>query len=338
MGSNGLGRWRVVTNVNPRAATASWLLASAFVLLNFCGAANAAGCGIKQGPGRQTLTFPSRGANRIALIYVPTTYQSGDPTSLVLDLHGSASDSGEQMDRGMWERSAEMNRFLTAELQGALPAQPAGWRWNVPGVTDPQGPDDEQYISDAVDAIADRFCVDRARVYASGYSGGARMLAQYSCDHPEKLAAVGLVAGIRAGWPKEGPNGPEPDPQTCSPKAPVRLIAFGGLADPINPFADGGAPYWKYGVEKARARWAEIDRCSGAPDVTIVSEEIERITFQGCAPGTAFVYYTIKDGGHVWPGSANFLRQPKLGKVTFEINATDIMWDFFKHFNRERVK
>ena len=316
------------------ARAARWTLASAFVLLVSCPSTLADGCGTGQQPGRRTLAFPSGGVERMALVYVPTGYRPADKAPLVLDLHGSASDATEQMDRSQWERSAEMHGFVAAELQGLLAAQPSGWRWNVPGVTAPDGPDDERYISDAIDAIADKFCIDRSRVYASGYSGGARMLAQCVCDHPEKLAAVGLVAGIRAGLPKDGPNGPEPDPETCKPNAPVRLIAFGGLADPVNPFHDGGSPYWKYGVEKARARWAAIDGCSGGPDLTALSKNIERMTYEGCKPGAALVYYTVKDGGHVWPGSPNFLRQPKLGKVTFEINATDMMWEFFKGFSR----
>jgi hypothetical protein len=38
----------------------------------------------------------------------------------------------------------------------------------------------------------------------------------------------------------------------------------------------------------------------------------------------------------VWPGSAQFLRQPKLGEVTFEINATDVMGDVFREFGRQQ--
>lgn len=314
--------------------TASWTLALALAVAGSCEIACADGCGVAQSAGRQTLTFPSGGVDRMALIYIPTNYRSASASPLVLDLHGSASDADEQLDRGMWERSAEMNGFVAAELQAQLTAQPSGWRWNVPGVTGPDGPDDEQYMSDAVDAIAAKFCIDRSRVYASGYSGGARMVSQFACDRPATFAAVGVVSGIRAGYPKDGPSGPEPDPETCKPNTPVRMIAFGGLADPVNPFADGGAPYWRYGVEKARARWAAIDGCSGAAEVSALSNNIERMTYQNCAPGAALVYYTIKDGGHVWPGSANYLRQPKLGRVTFEINATDLMWDFFKSFSR----
>ncbi len=103
--------------VDPIARTASWMLAPAFVLLAFCGRADADGCGITQDAGRQTLTFPSGGVERLALVYVPTGYHPGNKRPLVLDLHGSASDALEQMDRGQWERTAEMNGFIAAELQ-----------------------------------------------------------------------------------------------------------------------------------------------------------------------------------------------------------------------------
>lgn len=154
------------------ARAARWTLASAFALLVSCPSALADGCGTGQEPDRRMLAFPSGGVERMALVYVSTGYRQGDKAPLVLDLHGSASDATEQMDRGQWERSAEMHGFVAAALQGLLAAQPSGWRWNVPGVTGPDGPDDERYISDAIDAIADKFCIDRSRVYASGYSGG----------------------------------------------------------------------------------------------------------------------------------------------------------------------
>lgn len=312
----------------------SSVLSALFLIFILMGDALADGCGTAHSPGRLTLSLKSRSFDRTALLYVPTNYHPDQATPLVIDLHGSASDASEQMDRGMWERLAEINGFVVAELQGKMTAEPSGWRWNVPGVTGPGGPDDESYISDAIDFIAGQFCVDRSRVYGSGYSGGARMLAQFTCDQPSKLAAVGFVAGIRAGFPKDSPEGPVPDPETCKPNAPVRIVAFGGLADPVNPYADGGADYWKYGVEKALARWAAIDRCGEKPTDIRYSNNIDIITYEGCSAGSSLVYYKIKDGGHVWPGSANYLRQPKLGKVTFEIDATNIMWDYFKGYIR----
>lgn len=307
-----------------------WLSASLLMTMGWMGAAYADGCGQPVEAGRMTLKFPVGGVERIALAYVPTSYMPDERVPAVFDLHGSGSDALEQMDRGMWERTAEMSGFVAVELQGGLAAKPAGWRWNVPGVTGPDGPDDERYISDAIDMVADKLCLDRSRVYASGYSGGARMLSQYVCDVADRFAAVGLVAGVRAGFPKEGDNGPEPDAATCAPRRPVPIIAFSGIKDPINPFAGGGEAYWKYGVSTALARWASINGCQPEPVTRALSATTDLLAYAGCEDGSTLIHYTIKDGGHVWPGSTNYLRQPKLGKVTFEINATDVIWDFFK--------
>ena len=158
------------------------------------------------------------------------------------------------------------------------------------------------------------------------------MLSQYVCDVPGKLAAVGLVAGIRAGVPKDDGNGPEADPATCAPKKSVPIIAFSGTADPVNPFDGGGAPYWKYGAQAAERQWAKLDGCANKPKITRVAASIDRVSYGACAGGSTIEHYIVKNGGHVWPGSSNYLRQPKLGKVTFEINATDTMWTFFQRY------
>ena len=145
---------------------------------------------------------------------------------LVLTLHGSQSDANEQCLRRT-AVSGRTLRLVLASAQGYVPAAP-GYRWNVPGVTLPPGqpPNDEQFLTDLIDQLESTLCLDARRVYGTGYSGGARMNSQYACDHPDRVAAIAAVAGLRAGVAISGPNGPEPDPATCAPTRPVPVITF----------------------------------------------------------------------------------------------------------------
>jgi polyhydroxybutyrate depolymerase len=60
-----------------------------------------------------------------------------------------------------------------------------------------------------------------------------------------------------------------------------------------------------------------------------------RSTYAPGQAGAAVVVYLIRGAGHVWPG-----RPPRphyLGKTTYNINANDIIWDFFRRHGRRSL-
>jgi polyhydroxybutyrate depolymerase len=306
------------------AATAGLLVAASPAAAK----SGSAGCGLAYATGQQTaVTVSSGGRQRTALVYVPTSYDPRKPLPLVLDLHGSSSNAAEQMKRSELSDSAELNGFITVAPQGV------DGRWNVPGVTFGANlPDDERFLSDLIDQLQATLCIDERRVYGAGYSGGGRMISQYACDHPERVAAIAPVAGLRAGFPVKGLDGSwRPDPATCDPERSVPVITFSGTADPVNPFAGGGAPYWGYGVPTAQARWAEINDCRQGPRTQSVTPHVDRVAYEACPNDARVVMYRIQGGGHVWPSSEAFLNSG-LGQVTFEIDANALIWDFFQHY------
>jgi polyhydroxybutyrate depolymerase len=305
------------------AATTGLLVAAAPAAAK----SGSSGCGLPFATGQTTtLTMSSEGRQRTAIVYVPTGYDGHKPLPLVLDLHGSGSNAAEQMVRSELSDSAELNTFITVAPQGE------GGRWNVPGVTTGTNlPDDEQFLSDLIDHLQATLCLDERRIYGAGYSGGGRMISQYACDHPERVAAIAPVAGLRAGFPVNTPDGWQPDPATCTPERPVPVITFSGTADPVNPFAGGGAAYWRYGVPAAQARWAEINDCRQGPRTTSITEHVDQVAYEACPHKADVVMYRIQNGGHVWPSSEAFVGFG-LGEVTFEIDANALIWDFFRHY------
>ena len=293
-------------------------------------------CRAPYAPGQHTVTLTSGGLPRVVELYVPRAYDGRHRVPLVLTLHGSQSDAKEQLVRSELPASAERHGFVVASPQGSL-AAPPGYRWNVPGVTLPAGepPNDEAFLVDVIDHLQATLCLDSRRVYGTGYSGGGRMISQLACDVPRRLAAIAPVAGLRAGYPITGPEGPAPDPATCTPSRPVPVIAFAGTADPVNPYAGGGAAYWQYGTETALARWAEINGCRRGPRTVAVTEHVDRVRYSECRRDASVVLYRVEGGGHTWPASEAFLPlEPVLGPVTFEIDATELIWRFFSRQRR----
>lgn len=282
-----------------------------------------AGCGQPVVPGSSTLHLTVAGHQRIVVVHVPSSYRGSTPVALVLNLHGSGSTARAQEAFSGMDAAADQDGFIVAYPQGLLGAS-SGFDWNVPGVPlvggalPPRGAaDDVAFLTDLVPALSTQYCIDPARVYATGMSGGGRMASQLACDAPATFAAVAPVAGLRF-------------PAPCPSSQPVAVIAFHGTADPVDPYDGRGEAYWTYSVATAAQRWGAHDGCrpgaqtSSATGYTLTS-------YAGCADGSSVELYAMTGEGHQWPGgppvSAAIRR--RLGPQTDAVDADALMWAFF---------
>ena len=123
------------------------------------------------------------------------------------------------------------------------------------------------------------------------------------------------------------------------------LITFHGTADPISPYNGGrrsrasGKP--SASVSTWAANWARRNRCGPNPIESVVAADVTRVEYTDCADDAAVVLYTLRGGGHAWPGGKpkqeSFLfarvvamNQWLLGPTNRNIDATSQMWAFFR--------
>ncbi|MGG7516539.1 alpha/beta hydrolase family esterase [Allorhizobium undicola] len=328
-----------VTAISSRLALAAFSRACLFSILTCLSLglglsmaqAQASGCGVTVRAGFQDLTFQSGGIERRAVVFIPPNYTAKTRVPVVFDLHGSNSFPRDQMGRSQWPEVAKEAGFIVVAPQGGLAGKLEGTHaWNVPGVTNADGPDDAAYLSDTVAQVKAKFCVDATRIYASGYSGGGRMLSQYICNGNADFSAAGFVMSLRAGYPRQEAGRWLPDPQSCHPAKPVSIIAFWGLKDNTNPYAGGGKPYWQYGGETALSRWADLEGCEKQARLT-KGAGVSSMEFAGCKSGARILSYTIADQTHDWP-SANIgfsLASANAGEPQRQVFAARRMWAFF---------
>lgn len=229
-------------------------------------------------------------------LFVPPGYDGTTPLPLVLDLHGSGGNAAGQAVNSGFETVGARERFLVATLE----AESA--RWNVPVSTG--RPDDVVYVSDVIDDVSAHVCVDAARVYATGFSGGGRMSSLLGCRLSARLAAVAPVSGLR--WP--GP---------CSGRA-IPVLTFHGLADGQNPY-DGHAPgrgaEWMESVPDALAAWAGHNGCGSPAVLEDPPGPLSTMRYAGCRDGAEVRLVRIDGLGHTW--------------ARVEIDATAAIWQFF---------
>jgi polyhydroxybutyrate depolymerase len=262
--------------------------------------------------GLATYSVESGGVPRRYSVYVPHNYDPTRAVPAVLDLHGSGSDPKQELAISGMAAAAEMRGFVVILPIAVVPFPLGGFTWNVPA--NPRFPDDVRYVHDVLDDATQRLCVETTRVYATGFSGGARLVSELACALPDRIAAVGAVGGLRA-------------PAGC--KRPVPVVAFHGTGDPINPYAGGGPSYWGYSIDVTLKRWIAQNRCRPNPIRVAVAPDVERLTYPSCAGEAELTFYRLDGAGHVWPGSAFPFPPERFGAMADTVDATAVMLDFF---------
>ena len=118
------------------------------------------------------------------------------------------------------------------------------------------------------------------------------------------------------------------------------MIAFYGTADPLVKYNGGlvavspltrliRIPARRIGFPPVHP-WieslAQRNGCKTAPTVLPAPAGVKGERFSSYQAGAEVVFYTIAGGGHTWPGGSPTFA----GKTSRRIDATALMWDFFK--------
>lgn len=281
------------------------------------------GCGARAAGGTLTLTVD--GYRRTVIVHLPSTYSGSSKLALVLSMHGSGSTAAEhELFTGM-DATADADKFIVAYPQGLI-TDGTGYDWNVPGepliggrAVPAHAANDVAFLTKLVGILKGRYCINPARVYATGFSGGARIASQLACDSSTVFAAVAAVSGLRR-------------PTPCPANRPVAIVAFHGTTDPVDPYGGHGQAYWTYSVPQAAADWAEQDGCAKTAAVSKPDRGVTLTDYSRCHAGVSVELYTITGEGHEWPGGPALpsALTKLLGPQTTAIDANMVMWAFFQ--------
>jgi len=255
----------------------------------------------------------SSGQKRKYLLYVPRSYDRSRPAPLVISMHGAGTWPVQQMELSEWNRLAESQGFIVVYPSGIGSAGPRVWHVG--------GENDVRFISELIDKLEAAYNIDPARIYANGFSNGGCMSFVLSCALSDRIAAVGMVGAAQTlpwSW--------------CTDHRPVPMIAFHGTADSFAPYNGGAswvAPDRFPNIPAWTANWARRNRCAPDPVESAVAADVTRREYTNCADSAAVVLYTIRGGGHSWPGGGP-LPEWFVGPTSRSIDATSEMWAFFR--------
>jgi len=259
----------------------------------------------------------SSGERRTYLLYVPESYNPDVPTPLVISIHGFADWPAHHMGISHWNTLADRYGFIVVYPTGTH--FPLRWRTYEAVDDDNELMRDVTFISDLIDKLASKYNIDSSRVYANGLSNGGGMSFALACKLSERIAAIGSVSGAYLlPWDK------------CDSSRPVPAIIFHGTADPIVPYQGGRSGIFHIpfpAVPKWVSALSNHNGCDETPLDLPGTGTTSGVQYKNCDADV--VFYTIVGGGHTWPGGGS-IPESIAGRSTNDIDATQIMWDFFQ--------
>lgn len=289
----------------------------ALVLLGLSLAVILLPAGIFQLVNRTNGALVSSGEKRTYLLYVPEKYDPATPAPLVISIHGFAEWPAHQRDISHWNTLADQHGLIVVYPSGTN--FPLRWQITPGSSSDPHAMVDAIFISDLIDKLSTEYTIDAARIYANGLSNGGGMSYLLSCSLSERIAAFGSVSGAYLlPW------------EACNPTRQVPAIIFHGTADSIVPYQ--GGPSQAFNIPfPSIPEWIDIlatkNGCDKNPQEVVAGDDIRSFQFTGC--DAEVVFYSINGGGHSWPGGVP-MPEAIVGYTTQEIDATQLMWDFFQ--------
>lgn len=259
-------------------------------------------------------------------IHIPEQYDPEKPTPVVVAFHGAAMNGKMMATFSGLSKKADQEGFVVVYPNGTGLREPLLiFNAGVERFPSIERPNDVKFVATLLDDLATRVNVDAKRVYATGMSNGGMLCYRLAAELPGRFAAIAPVAGTMA---IDMPAHPRPIP----------IIHFHGTADSIVTYDgpnDGTAETFRFqAVDQTIRAWAAANGCGAVPQTVALPDLVndrttaKRITYPAGKSGAEVVLYRIEGGGHTWPGSDPLLKGI-LGISTHDIDANDLIWEFF---------
>ena len=288
----------------------------------------AAGQTASYAPGdyRGSLVTPD-GRTRTYIVHIPLGFPAKKPYPLVLVFHGGMG-TGARMKK-------TTNFNARADAKGFIVVYPDGidHHWNDGRGNTNITIDDVGFVRQLIGNLVSRLPINSRQIYAAGMSNGGKFSLRLGCELADVLAAVATDIGPM----------PANLLPVCKPVRSIGVIGIQGAADPVVPIGGGetaSLPTFGFmggeveSAEKTMNFWASVNGCNSRP--ALVREparvndgtSVDKYTYAGCKSGGSVVYYIVQGMGHSWPPRLGPLSRIT-GTTSHNIDASDVIWDFF---------
>lgn len=283
----------------------------------------------------ETEYFEFEGYERSYQIFVPNTYSPSIKYPLVFVLHGGGGTAKHliRSTKARFNQLADRDNFIVVYPNGIEKSWNDGARDTI-GVARKLNINDVGFFEEMIDLLNSDFSIDTKQIFACGISNGGFMVQRLAYELSGKITGIGVVAA----------NLSKVQAEKKAPKHPVSTIFINGTDDPIVPYNGGQVTVFKknrgeiLSVVESIQTWKEINHCSqklnevSFPNINEKDDckAIKNSWINPEKPKIKVVAITVINGGHTWPGGNQNLPIWLVGNTNQDINASDVIWDFFK--------
>ena len=202
--------------------------------------------------------------------------------------------------------------IMVSPIAALIPPNEGAWQLNTrEGYTQ-----DVDFIAAIIDGLSARYCVDPARIYATGYSLGSMFTYELPCQLSERFAAIASFAGTMP-----------LNPTACDPRAPVAIMHIHGQDDWLISYREQWD--WKEWDTVGTMRdipglidfWRETYRCQRSEEPPSASGL--HTVHSGCDGEVRVELRALRSVEHEWPAQID------------ERPTAALIWDFLKEFRRD---
>lgn len=272
------------------------------------------------------------GRDRNYLIHLPPAYQLGTSLPLVLALHGGGGTAAGMEKLTGLSKVSDHEGFILCYPQGV------GKNWNDGrDIKDSKAAqediNDVGFLLALMDKLIADYGVDPHRIYMTGISNGGFMSYRMGLEAADSLAAIAPVAANLA-----------EDVLNLKPSQPISVLIINGDEDPLVPWEGGWVGFGGKKRGKCISAMETLHFWQTADGITPGSESVTNLPEQNTKDGTKIqvlashndsngadvVLYDVQGGGHTWPGGWQYLGAWLVGRTSRELNASEVIWEFFK--------
>ncbi len=248
-------------------------------------------------PGLNLYQMQYGGMSRSYYIHLPAGYDKSRQYPAVFVFHGGEGNGASV------ERMTNMARL--ADRHGFVAMYPNGeTHWNDGRETLAAQADDVGFAVAMTDQLAERWNVDKRRIFVTGVSNGGMFVQRLACEASERFAAFASVVA----------NLPSAELPRCKPSRALPILMINGTADRLMPWSGGEIPSFPLlglgqgghivSTPRTVEFWRDANRCASRPQIVQLPDRandgtrIARHSYTGCTSGAV----TTQHHWHYQPG------------------------------------
>lgn len=262
--------------------------------------------------------------SRTYSVHAPATYSENTQYPVILGFHGSESVGFFfEVDTRLDEPQYTGNKIMV--YPDGVDGSWAGANYSTTTVAE-----DLQFVHDLLADVRTRYCVDSARMYATGMSNGGGFVGALACND--------TVGGEFAAFaPASGAFYTDADGTGCTPaRSPLPILEFHGGSDGSVSY-DGGQGEGGYEppISTWLGYWAERNGCADTPaNESSFDDDVHHLVWTCQGVYGTLQHYKIDDMKHQWPSEEPNFSQIAAGGSPSHVEASSIIQTFFDTFTR----